>query len=43
MRLGVVLRFIGFNASLVMGLRQRCNITFSKGSVWMIERDSNIH
>ena len=25
------------------GLRQRYSITFSKGNVWMLERDSNIH
>ena len=25
------------------GLRQRCNITLTKGSVHMLERDSHIH
>ena len=25
------------------GLRQRCSITLSKGSLQMLERDSNIH
>ena len=41
-RLGVVL---GSRVQCILsydGLRQRCSITFSKGSVWMLEKDSHI-